>query len=318
MQKRFRNATLPNANKGGFELRVALRLVISVLFSVLFFGSALAAGEITDDERKAAWRAADEASVQGPKDIDLAEQAVLHLPDDMLFIPRKESTELMRTWGNSVDERFHGLVTSKDDNSNWTMSIDFTNEGYVKDDDAKTWNANELLQSLKDGTEAQNAERIKLGIPALDVIAWVQAPLYDSAKHQLAWSLKAVDRGAGADAPATINFNTYALGKDGYFQLNLMSNDKEIEIDKPAAFKVVGAVDYKSGKKYSDFKEGTDHVAEYGLAALVGGIAAKKLGLLALGGVFLAKSAKIIFAAIAVAGGGIFRIFRRKNNDPQV
>lgn len=302
---------------GSFKMRFVSRFVISVLFSVLFYSSVWAAGEITDDERRAAWTAADKVSVQGPKDIDLGEQAIFHLPGDMLYIPVKESTELMRTWGNSVDERFHGLVTAKDDNSSWTLSIDFTNEGYVKDDDAKTWNAAELLQSLKDGTEAQNAERIKLGIPALDVVDWMQAPLYDSTKHQLAWSLKAVDRGAAADARATINFNTYALGKDGYFQLNLMSNDQEIDVDKPAAFKVVSAVDYKPGKKYSDFKEGTDHVAEYGLAALVGGIAAKKLGLLALGGVFLAKFAKIILAGMAIAGGGLFKFFRRKKDEPE-
>jgi uncharacterized membrane-anchored protein len=294
-----------------------LRFIISILFTVVFFNTGWAAGEITDEERKAAWTAADAASVQGPKNIDLGEQAIFHLPDDMLYIPVKESTELMRTWGNSVDGRFHGLVTAKDNNSSWTLSIDFTNEGYVKDDDAKSWNAAELLQSLKDGTEAQNAERIKLGIPALDVVDWVQAPLYDSSKHQLAWSLKAVDRGAEADARATINFNTYALGKDGYFQLNLMTNDQEIEVDKPAAFKVVSAIDYKPGKKYSDFKEGTDHVAEYGLAALVGGIAAKKLGLLALGGVFLAKFAKIIFAAIALGAGGFFKFFRRKKDDTE-
>ena len=53
-------------------------------------------------------------------------------------------------------------------------------------------------------------------------------------------------------------------------------------------------------------------MAEYGLAALVAGVAAKKLGVLAMGGLFFAKFAKIILALAAVAGGTIFKMFRRK------
>ena len=290
-----------------------LRVMLSGL---LLLASAIGqqAFATTEAEQKAMWDAVNAASIGGPEDVTLKEQATLHVPEDMFFVPRKESVELMRSWGNTVGDGFFGLVMSKQEGQDWVITIDQTAEGFVKDEDAKNWNADELLQSLKDGTEAANQERLDQGMQALDVIGWIQTPKYDASAHRLAWSMKAVHRGAAPDDPGVVNFNTYALGRDGYFELNLLTNEKSVEADKAAALKLVSAVEYKAGKKYSDFVEGTDHVAEYGLAALVAGVAAKKLGLLALGGLFFAKFAKLILVGLVVAGGGVARLFGRKKN----
>jgi uncharacterized membrane-anchored protein len=274
-----------------------------------------ASAVMTDQQKQAIWDAANKAAIMGPSDVVLGEQAKLHLPDSMEFIPAKESADLMRMWGNGADPGLNGLVFSKSQEESWTISIRHTAEGYVKDDDAKTWNADELLQSLKDGTAQQNEERIKMGMPALDIVGWVQPPTYVAERHRLVWSLKAVDRGAAADQPSTVNYNTYALGKDGFFEVNLMTNDKSVEVDKAAAYKVVDAVDYNDGKKYSDFKPGVDHMAEYGLAALVAGVAAKKLGFLALAGVFVLKFIKVIGVGAVVAAAAVKKFFFGRKDD---
>lgn len=296
--------------------RFLLQPLMALLLS-FFAAHALAdVKPLTDDEKKAIWAAAEAASINGPTDVALGDQAKLHLPENFIFVPKAQAAEIMRMWGNSSGESFYGLVFPKSNAESWVISIDHIADGFVKDDDAKTWNADELLQSLKDGTAAQNDERAKLGIAALDVVGWVQKPDYDASQHRLVWSLKATERGAAADAPSTINYNTYALGRDGYFQVDLMTNDKTVATDKAAALKIVSAVDYNSGKKYADFNAATDHLAEYGLAALVAGVAAKKLGLLAVVGLFLAKFAKVIIAAVAVGGGSLFKVFRKKPTPP--
>ena len=51
----------------------------------------------------------------------------------------------------------------------------------------------------------------------------------------------------------------------------------------------MAAVKFNDGKRYTDFDSSTDKVAAYGLAALVAGVAAKKLGLLAIAGAFFAQ-----------------------------
>ncbi len=296
-------------------IKTHAHLVICLLLA-LFATPALAQDikPMTDAEKKAVWEAANAAMINGPTDVPLGDQAELHLDGTLQYLPTKQAAEVMRMWGNSTGEGFRGLVFDKSPDVQWTISIDHIAQGFVKDDDAKTWNADELLQTLKEGTKSQNELREKLGIPALEIVGWVQTPNYDAAKHQLAWSVKGIDPKAPADAPATINYNTYALGRDGYFEVNLMTTSKTINTDKAAALKVVGAVDYNEGKRYSDFNSATDHIAEYGLAALVAGVAAKKLGLLAVAGLFLAKFAKIIIAAIFVGGGGLFKLFRKKSD----
>jgi uncharacterized membrane-anchored protein len=52
-------------------------------------------------------------------------------------------------------------------------------------------------------------------------------------------------------------------------------------------------------------------VAEYGLAALVLGVGAKKLGLLAVIFAFVAKFAKIIFVAVIGLGAVAGKFFKR-------
>lgn len=284
-------------------IRIALLIVVLLLPA----GLALAQDKAA---QQAAWDAATKAALKGPTDVTFTDEAVLKLPSGMAYIPVAESSALMRTWGNSVSPGFQGLVVGTDE-SQWVVTIDQIKDGFVKDEEAKDWKADDLLQSLKDGTEAQNEERQKIGIPALDVVGWVQPPSYDDSLHRLVWSLKAVERGAAPDAEATVNYNTYALGRDGYFEMNLLTGSQHIDQDKPMVHKILSSFVYNPGKRYEDFVAETDHLAEYGIAALIGGVAAKKLGLIALAGVFILKFAKIILIGAAVLGGAALKLFRR-------
>jgi uncharacterized membrane-anchored protein len=269
-----------------------------------------------NSEMQKAIAAAINAATEGPADVPLRELATIHLPDIYSFIPRKEGAALMRAMGNTTDDNFNGLIVSKRDDQYWFVTIDYRDSGHVKDDDAKSWNADELLQSIKESTEANNKERTERGFPALDVVGWVEPPAYDAAGHRLVWSMLLRERGK-ATQPATINYNTYALGRQGYFELNLVTSEDTITEDRRHAGTILAALDYKPGERYADFDASTDRVAEYGLAALIGGIAAKKLGLLAVIGLALVKFWKIVLIAVAVAGGGLAKLFRRKNTTPK-
>ncbi len=88
---------------------------------------------------------------------------------------------------------------------------------------------------------------------------------------------------------------------------------KDLPLHKSEADRLLAALNFDEGKRYGDFNSATDKVAEYGLAALVIGAAAKKLGLLAMLMVFLAKFGKI-FAVAAVGGWALFRKFFRRGD----
>ena len=258
-----------------------------------------------------AWQQARDVVVRGPAPITLRDEAVLQMPAGEAFVPQTQTAQLLRAWGNTTDDSLAGMIVGTNDGDHWSIIVRFIKDGYIKDDDAKDWNADDMLQSLRDGTEASNRQRARQGFPELDIIGWVEPPAYDATTHRLVWSLSAQDRGAAADRPHTINYNTYALGRDGYFSLNLLTNSAEVEANKPVVRALLASLDYEPGKRYGDFVESTDKVAAYGLAALIGVVAVKKIGLLAGLGIFLIKIWKVGLLAIAGIGAAIKRFFKR-------
>jgi uncharacterized membrane-anchored protein len=260
-----------------------------------------AAATPAEQEGAAAWRAAIAAMVAGPNSVTLRDQATLTLPEGFGFVPAKEGSNVMKVMGNRTDDRFLGLVLPLRKDSKFFVSVEYESAGYIKDDEAKEWDAAGLLQTLKDGTEAANAERERRGIDPIKVTRWVEPPAYDSATHRLVWSAEATLKN-GTDPDPTINYNTYVLGREGYVSANLITTASTVDDDRSVAAPLLSAFVFNGGKRYEDFNSSTDKIAAYGLTALIGGIAAKKLGLLALGAAFFVKFAKVIIVAVVAVG----------------
>lgn len=251
------------------------------------------------------------AQIKGPAEVKLRDQAVLKLPAGYVWVPEPAAGQFMKAVGNRPDERELGLIFPEAQNQDWMIVAEYEAAGYIKDDDAKNWNVDDMFKSLQEGTEAANEERRKNGYPELDILGWVEKPTYTEASHRLVWSMSARHKGAPADAPSSINYNTYALGREGYITLNLITNLQAIPQDKGHAQTLLAALNFNEGKRYADFNASTDKVAEYGLAALVGGLAAKKLGMFALAAGFFAKFAKVILLAGAGVAAVVTKFFKR-------
>jgi uncharacterized membrane-anchored protein len=259
-------------------------------------------------ELKAAWQAAGAAMQRGATTVALRDQAQLQLPEGYGFIPVKEAAEVLTKMGNQTDARFIGMIIPLGA-ANWFVTVDYESAGYIKDDDAKNWNAKELLENLQEGTESGNKRRESMGIAPIVVSRWIEPPKYEAATHRLVWSAEARLK-EGEDPDPSINYNTYVLGREGYISMDLVTTTSTVSTDKQAANELLAAVSFNDGKRYENFNSSTDKIAAYGLAALVGGIAIKKLGLLAIIGAFVLKFAKIIAIAVAAFGGGILKWWR--------
>ncbi|MGN6984098.1 DUF2167 domain-containing protein [Neisseria sp. P0008.S010] len=260
-----------------------------------------------------------EQMVVGPAVIDLGNQAKLKLPAKMVFIKKEAANTMMEEAGNGTDPNRYGLILPEQENDEsdtpWLVDLTFTNSGYIKDDDAKEWDVETMLEQLKEGTTEQNKERAARNLPELETRGWVEKPQYDAANHRLIWSIDVYHKNEPNQNPS-INYNTFQLGREGYIELTMVSDLKSIEAYKPVARELLGNIEFNEGKRYSDFNAATDKVAEYGLAALVGGLAAKKLGLLAVIGALLAKFGKLIFVGV-VAVGALFKGLWRKKDKNQ-
>lgn len=288
--------------------RGALWLMVLLWMPMLVHADISADRQALLREFEAARQALDAAKQKGPADIPFLQQAILHLPSGYTFVPNPAAARFVAAMGNPVDDSFLGLVLPEEE-TDWIVSVSFEKSGYIKDDDAESWNVDDLLKTLQEGAEEINQARAGRGIPELELLGWAEPPAYDALTHRLVWALAVGNKGAPSDQPQSVNYNTHALGREGYFSLNLVTAREELAQRKPIAHTLLASLEFNSGKRYEDFNSDTDHTAEYGLAALIGGaMVAKKFGLFALAGLFLAKFGKLI----AIAAAALFGIFGKR------
>lgn len=296
-------------------MKTPLRFFIaSFLLLLLIGGNANALDHATEVEQQVAQEEAKKALQHGPATIDIQDQAKLALPAQTAFIPSAAAARYLRALGNPIDDKaLVGIVVPTDGASSWMSILTVEKGGYVRDDDAKDWKPDDILRNIKEGTEEANTERRQHGIPEIEVTGWAEEPKYDVATHKLVWS-SIVSRKEKRDARvgSTANYRTLALGREGYLSLTMVSALDQLQQYKPAAQQLLAAISFNDGKRYSDFNSSTDHVAEYGLAALIAGVAVKKLGMFALIAAFFAKFFKVILLAVVGFGAAFKKFFAGK------
>ena len=109
------------------------------------------------------------------------------------------------------------------------------------------------------------------------------------------------------------------LGRKGVLELNAIAGiDQFQEIDKQTP-QILAMVDFKEGNRYADFDPKVDKVATYGLAALVAGGVAAKLGLFKLLWVGIIALKKFIIVGLIAIGAFFKRLaFGGRNKTPGI
>jgi len=273
-------------------------------------GTAQLTREQRAQELDAAWEAAHAAATPGPASIPLLGQATLQVPAGMEFIPHDAAERLSRAGGNTPGPDLVGFVNPLADSSPWIVAIRFEDSGHVSDSEADQLDAAALLAGLREGTAEGNQDRVRRGFPEVELLGWSQPPAYDASTRLLTWALR-YRLSEGATEDGGLNHNTRVLGREGYFSLNLLSSPSRLVADRAEAAPLLAGLRYLDGKRYEDFNAGIDRVAAVGLAGLIGVVAAKKIGIIALVGAFLLKFAKVGVLAVLGLGVAAKRLFRR-------
>jgi uncharacterized membrane-anchored protein len=265
-------------------------------------------------EFKAASDEFDKAALPGPRSIAIFDEATLSLPGGDKFVPAAAAARLLRSMGQSVDDkRLVGMVIPSRADGNWVAVVTFIRDGYIRDDDAQHWKADDMLRRLSEGVAQSNAARKAHGFSELEMRGWAEAPAYDAATHRLVWGAVLRKKDEPDDAAhQAVNYQTVALGRDGHLELTVASHLSSFAADKSIANSLLADIDYLPGKRYADFDKFTDKVAEYGLGALVVGVAAKKLGLIAMLVAFAVKFSKLGVVVSLIAAAVARRFGKRK------
>ena len=233
--------------------------------------------------------------------------ATLNIPDGFYYLnPDDSKIVLEQLWGNPPGPKPQGMIfpTGKTalDGDSWAVTIDYDEDGYVKDDDANEINYDDLLEEMRESIEASNRERIQQGYEALDLVGWASKPYYDKATHKLHW---AKEIKFGNQEVNTLNYNIRILGRKGVLILNFIAGMDQLELINSQLEGVLSLSEFNDGSTYADFNPDIDTVAAYGIGALIAGKLVAKTGLLVAGALLLKK-----FWFLLILGIGAF--FRRK------
>jgi len=278
---------------------------VSMLFTLQAIAQALAAEPAPTAEQQAFVAKLKALQWQrGPTSVNLDGNATLSVPEGYVFLDAANTKKFLE-----MNQNFAAgseVMIAPEDLA-WQAYLDFVGEGYVKDDEKI--DAAALLKSLKENTDAANAERRKRGWSEMHVVDWATPPAYNRATKRLEWATVLESNGSqGA------NFFTKVLGRRGHASVQMVSNMDELRTSEAALNEVLTRYTFNKGDAYADFKEG-DKIAEYGLAAMVlGGAAAvaTKKGFWAVLAGFFAAAWKFIAALAVGAIAWIKSLFQKK------
>jgi uncharacterized membrane-anchored protein len=242
--------------------------------------------------------------VKGPTTVAVEGNSKLAIPERYVYLDARNTTkflELQHNLGNGRE------VMVAPQNMEWMAYLEFSDEGYVKDNEKI--DAPALLKTLQQNTESANAERRARGWSELHLVDWATPPVYNTTTKRLEWATTLDSKDGRA-----VNFSTKILGRRGYTSVIMVTDPTNLNAAESSLDNVLTGYAFNAGETYADWRSG-DKVAEYGLAALiVGGVAAvaAKKGLFSVLAGFLAAAWKFIVAGVVAAMAWVRRLFAKK------
>lgn len=239
---------------------------------------------------------------KGPGTATMKDVAEIEVPPGFVFTDGKATQTLLEAMGNLTSGSEIGFLAPT--SLVWFVVFRFSEDGYVKDDEKDSLDAEAMLTAIKQGTAYGNQERRRLGLPEMQVVGWEQKPVYNPETHNLEWAVRGESEGE-----QVVNFNTRLLGRRGVMEVKLVVEPALLASTLPEFSQLIAGYAYQPGQRYAEYRQG-DKLAKYGLAALVTGGAvavAAKTGLLAWVALLFKKAGKLLVVAVL----GVVALFKR-------
>jgi len=246
--------------------------------------------------------------------------ATIALPPRARFLGAKDAERVLtKAWGNPPDEKTLGMIFPDSmgpfSPNGWAIVLSFSDDGYVKDDEAATLDYTKLLKEMQQSTQEENPQRKKDGFPTAQLLGWAEPPHYDRDAHKLYWAKRI--QFSDTKTP-TLNYDIRILGRRGVLVMSAIAGIDQLDKVKNGMPSLLAAVNFSDGNRYADFNpSGGDKVAAYGIAALIaGGVAAKAGMFKVLLGLLIAAKKFIVLGVVAIGAWLRKLLGRRKDPAP--
>lgn len=215
--------------------------------------------------------------------VKVGKNAELQLTSGLQFTDSKGAQKLLRMFGNLPSGHELGILAAPGEGElEWWAEFGFSEEGYVKDDEKDSIDADKLLETKREAQKEDNKARVAQGLKPYKITGWAVKPFYNEQSKSLEHGIKIADEDAGP-GEESVNYSTMVLGRRGVMHVTLVCDPTKLEPSLAALRTTLKGFNYVSGETYAEYQKG-DKVSEYGLTALIAGgslAVAAKTGLLA-------------------------------------
>lgn len=237
--------------------------------------------------------------------------ATLDLSDEFYFLDVKDANYVLTTlWGNPPGDSTLGMVFPADKtplDDTWGIEVSFDDIGYVSDEDAGSYDYDELLKTMQQDMQDENEWRRENNYDTLELLGWAAPPHYDAEGRKLYWAKELRFNG---EESTTLNYNIRILGRKGVLVVNFIADMDMLDQVNKAVPTVLKMTNFTDGNKYSDFNPSMDKVAAVGIGGLIAGKVLAKTGLIAVALIFLKK----FFFLLLIPLYWLKNLFGRKNS----
>lgn len=242
----------------------------------------------------------------------------LAVPEEFYFLDADDAeTVLVDMWGNPPGQEVLGMLFPANftplDYESWAVTIEYSDDGHVSDDDVADINYDELLSDMQTDARATNPDRVDEGYESIEIIGWAEPPQYVAASRKLYWA-KEIRFGEAEET--TLNYEIRALGRTGVLSMTFIAPTSQLGVINQNREAVLAMAEFNPGRRYEDFDSSIDKVAAYGVGALVAGKVAAKSGLFAGLLLLLKKLGIFILIGIGALGRKIKSLFGSQELKP--
>jgi len=293
---------------------VALKVAIALLFVASLAAPRVALAEdeppMTPDQQRAMNLLNSIEWQVGPCTVDIGSNAKMDIPAGYRYTGPAGAS----TWAEITQNMPGDIgVLMPAESFDWFLTFNFDDVGYVDDKEKDELDADALLSSMKEATEAGNEFRRGKGWSALHIDGWVHKPAYDPSSNNLVWSLTAHDD----QGDISTNYSTRILGRRGVMSVTLVVQADQLDAVVPQTKTLLKSFSFKSGETHSEWVSG-DKVAGYGLAGLItagAAVGAAKMGLFAKLFAVLAKGGKAIILVVVAGAAGVWKLITGRRSE---
>jgi len=204
----------------------------------------------------------------GPAHGALGDIADVQVPEGLMFTDGEGTRRFLEINHNPTRGSELGMIAAQD--LSWFLIFQFSDIGFVDDDDRGKLDAAAILESLRQSSMQSNERRRERGWGTVTLVGWAEPPRYDPATHHLEWATRGQD---DQNKSVIINHDIRLLGRRGVMETSLLVPQDTYAAALPATRKLLEGLHFRLGERYTEVQPG-DAIAEVGLVGLMTGHAA--------------------------------------------